>query len=83
MGIGIIGAIIVGGLAGWIASMIMKADTGLITNIGLGIVGAVVLNFILGLFDIYAADAWMPQLLVGLVGACLVIWAWRAIRGRG
>ena len=83
MGIGLIGAIIVGGLAGWIASIIMKADTGLITNIGLGIVGAVVLNFILSLFNIYAADAWMPQLLVGLVGACLVIWAWRAIRESG
>ena len=83
MGIGLIGAIIVGGLAGWIASIIMKADTGLIANIGLGIVGAVVLNFILSLFNIYAADAWMPQLLVGLVGACLVIWAWRAIRERG
>ena len=83
MGIGLIGAIIVGGLAGWIASMIMKADTGLLTNIGLGIVGAVVLNFILSLFDIYAQNAWLPQLLVGLVGACLLIWAWRAIRGRG
>ncbi len=82
MGIGLIGAIIIGGLAGWIASMIMKAETGLITNIGLGIVGAVVLNFILSLFDIYAADAWLPQLVVGLVGACLLIWAWRAIRGR-
>ena len=82
MGIGLIGAIIVGGLAGWIASIIMKADTGLIANIGLGIVGAVVLNFILRLFNIYAADAWMPQLLVGLVGACLVIWVWRAVRAR-
>ena len=82
MGIGLIGAIIVGGLAGWIASMIMKADTGLIANIGLGIVGAVVLNFLLGLLDIYAANAWLPQLFVGLVGACLLIWAWRALRGR-
>ncbi len=80
MGIGLIGAIIVGGLAGWIASMIMKTDTGVIANIGLGIVGAVVLNFILSLFNIYAADAWMPQLLVGLVGACLLIWTWRKLR---
>ncbi|RKF14040.1 GlsB/YeaQ/YmgE family stress response membrane protein [Roseovarius spongiae] len=82
MGIGLIGAIIVGGLAGWIASMIMKADTGLLANIGLGIVGAVVLNFILSLFNIYARDAWLPQLVVGLVGACLLIWLWRALRGR-
>lgn len=83
MGIGFFGAIIVGGLAGWIASMIMKANTGLFANIGLGIVGAMVLNFILRIFDIYAADAWKSQLLVGLVGACLVIWVWRAVRKRG
>ncbi len=82
MGIGIIGAIIVGGLAGWIASMIMNTNTGIIANIGLGIVGAVVLNLILSLFGIYAADAWIPQLIVGLVGACLLIWAWRAIAAR-
>jgi len=82
MGLGFIGSIIVGGLAGWIASMIMKANTGILANIGLGIIGAVVLNFILGLLDIYAADAWLTQLFVGLVGACLVIWAWRALRGR-
>jgi uncharacterized membrane protein YeaQ/YmgE (transglycosylase-associated protein family) len=82
MGLGLIGSIIVGGLAGWIASMIMKADTGIFANVGLGIVGAVVLNFILGLLNIYAADAWLTQLFVGLVGACLVIWAWRGLRGR-
>ena len=81
MGIGIIGAIIVGGLAGWIASMIMKADTGLLTNIILGILGAVILNAILALFGIYAADAWIPQLIVGLLGACLLIWGWRRVRG--
>ena len=80
MGLGIIGSIIVGGLAGWIASMIMKADTGIIANIGLGILGAVVLNFILGLLNIYAADAWIPQLVVGLVGACLLIWGYRKVR---
>ncbi len=80
MGIGFFGAIIVGGLAGWIASMIMKADTGLFTNIILGILGAVVLNLILSFFGIYAERAWLPQLFVGLVGACLLIWGWRAIR---
>ena len=80
MGIGIIGAIIVGGLAGWFASMIMKADTGLVANIVLGIVGAVLLNSILGFLGIYAASAWIPQLIVGLVGACILIWGYRAIK---
>ncbi len=80
MGIGIIGAIIVGGLAGWIASMIMKADTGLLANIALGIVGAVLLNIVLGLMGFYAADAWLPQLVVGLIGACILIWGYRAMK---
>ncbi|CTQ48927.1 GlsB/YeaQ/YmgE family stress response membrane protein [Jannaschia donghaensis] len=80
MGLGFFASIIVGGLAGWIASMIMKADTGLFLNIILGIVGAVVLNFILGLLGIYAADAWIPQLFVGIIGACILIFGVRAVR---
>ncbi len=80
MGLGIIMSIIIGGLAGWIASMVMKADTGLLTNIILGIVGAVVLNVILGWAGIYAERAWLPQLNVGVVGAALLIGAGRMIR---
>ena len=82
MGLGFFGSIIVGGLAGWIASMIMKADTGIILNIILGIVGAVVLNLILGWVGIYAERAWIPQLFVGAAGAALLIWGYRAIKSR-
>ena len=46
-GLGWFAAIIVGGLAGWIAEKIMKSDMGLIMNIVLGIVGAIVANFLL------------------------------------
>ncbi len=80
MGLGFFASIIVGGLAGWIASMIMKADTGLFLNIILGIVGAAVLNLILGWIGIYAADSWLPQLVVGIVGASGLIAAVRAVR---
>jgi uncharacterized membrane protein YeaQ/YmgE (transglycosylase-associated protein family) len=80
MGIGFLGAIIVGGLAGWIASMIMKADTGILANIGLGILGAVILNAVLALVGIYAADSWLPQLIVGAIGACALIAIWRRVK---
>lgn len=79
-GLGWFAAIIVGGLAGWIASMIMKADTGLFLNIILGIVGAVIANFLLGIFGIYAAGGWIPQLIVGIIGACILIGGVRAVR---
>lgn len=80
-GLGLIASIIVGGLAGWIGSMIMKADTGLILNIVLGILGAVVANFLLGLLGIFASGSWLPQMIVGIVGACLLIFLWRKIKG--
>jgi len=80
MGLGIIMSIIIGGLAGWIASSLMKADTGLIVNIILGIVGAVLLNLVLGWVGIYASSNWIAQLIVAIVGAAILIWIGRAVR---
>ncbi len=81
MGLGFFGSMIVGGLAGWIASNLMKAGTGIIMNIVIGIVGALVLNTILQILGIYAANAVVPQLIVGVFGACLLIWVVRRVRG--
>ncbi|SMO75983.1 GlsB/YeaQ/YmgE family stress response membrane protein [Paracoccus laeviglucosivorans] len=79
-GLGWLAAIIVGGLAGWIASNIMKADTGIFLNIILGIVGAVVANALLGLFGVnFTAGSWLAQGLAGLIGAVILIWLKRAI----
>ncbi|HEY8595695.1 MAG TPA: GlsB/YeaQ/YmgE family stress response membrane protein [Devosiaceae bacterium] len=79
-GLGWIGTIIVGGLAGWIASGLMKVRTGLILNIVLGILGAVVLNTLL--FTVFHTTwaGFFGQLLAALVGACILIALVRAIR---
>lgn len=45
-------AIVVGGIAGWIASLIMKKSNGLFMNILLGCVGSIVGSFILNLIPI-------------------------------
>ena len=81
-GYGIIMSIIIGGLAGWIAEKVMKFDTGLILNIVLGIVGAVVGNFLLGLLGI-GLGGFVGQLIVAVVGACILIALYRAIKSRG
>jgi len=39
-------------LAGWLAEMVMKSNTGILMNIIMGIVGAVVLNAILRALNI-------------------------------
>jgi uncharacterized membrane protein YeaQ/YmgE (transglycosylase-associated protein family) len=80
-GVGWIGAIIIGGIAGWIAEKMMHAEHGLLLNIVLGIVGALVLNAILMLIFGATLGGWFGQLIVGAVGAMLLIWAYRMIRG--
>jgi len=79
MGIGFFGSLIIGGLAGWIGSIYMKAKTGIFMNVILGIVGAGLLNMILGWIGIYAERAWLPQLIVGAVGAAGLIAGYRKI----
>ena len=80
-GLGWIAAIIVGALAGWIAEKIMQADHGLLTNIVLGIVGALVLNFILvSILGVGTLGGWIGQLVIGVIGACLLIGGYRAVR---
>lgn len=78
-GIGWIAAIIIGGIAGWLAEKFMKSDMGVIMNIILGIVGAIVANFILSLFGI-ALGGWLGYLIAGFVGACILIALARMIR---
>ena len=77
--IGWIAAIIIGGVAGWLAEQFMKSNMGVFMNIILGIVGAVLANFLLGIFGI-ALGGWIGYLIAGFIGACILIWVARAIR---
>ena len=79
--VGWIAAIIIGGIAGWLAEQFMKSDMGLLMNIVLGIVGAAIASAILNLVGI-SLGGWIGYLIVGFIGACLLIWIVRAIRGR-
>jgi uncharacterized membrane protein YeaQ/YmgE (transglycosylase-associated protein family) len=78
--VGWIAAIIIGGIAGWLAEQFMKSDMGLLMNIVLGIVGAAVASAILSFFGI-ALGGWLGYLIAGFIGACLLIWVVRWIRG--
>ena len=82
VGVGWILAIIIGGLAGWIAENLMPAQMGLVLNIVLGLVGAVVGTFILTLIFGATAGGLLGQLIVAVVGACLLIAIGRAVMGR-
>ena len=78
-GVGWIAAIIIGGVAGWLAEQFMKSSMGMLMNILLGIVGAIVANALLGLFGI-ALGGWLGDLSAGFIGACILIAVARMIR---
>jgi uncharacterized membrane protein YeaQ/YmgE (transglycosylase-associated protein family) len=78
--IGWIAAIIIGGIAGWLAEQFMKSQMGLVMNIVLGIVGAAVASWLLGILGINLGG-WIGYLIAGFIGACILIAIARAFSG--
>ena len=79
-GVGWIAAIIIGGIAGWLAEMITRSNMGLITNIILGIIGAALATWLFGLMGIQMQAGWVSYLISGVVGAVVLIFATRLLR---
>jgi len=79
-GVGFLGAIIVGGIAGWLAERFMNSNMGLFMNIILGIIGAAALNFVLNVLGFATGSGLIVYLIVGFIGACILIAVGRAIR---
>ena len=76
---GLIIAIIIGGIIGWLAGMIMKVESqmGIIANIIVGIVGSGLGHFLAGVIGLAAYGA-IARLAVGVGGAVLLIVILRA-----
>jgi uncharacterized membrane protein YeaQ/YmgE (transglycosylase-associated protein family) len=86
MGIGtLIGWIVVGAIAGWIAEKILGRDDSLMMNIIIGIVGAVVGGWLFGLIfgaSLTSESGWIWSILVSVIGAVILLWIVGMIRGR-
>lgn len=76
--------IIFGGLVGWIASLVMDTDRqqGAVANVVIGIVGAFVGGLLMKFLTGNSPNSWFSQLIVAIIGAILIIGAWRAITGQ-
>jgi uncharacterized membrane protein YeaQ/YmgE (transglycosylase-associated protein family) len=75
-GIGWIGYIIIGGIAGWLAGKIVKGGgSGILMNIVIGVVGAFGAGLILNVlgFDVNSGGYWFT-FFVALVGAVVLLW---------
>lgn len=81
-GLGIIGWIIVGLVAGWLANMANGGkNNNLIGSFVLGIVGAIVGGLLIGLF-VDAQVGLIMSIVVAFIGALALTWIVRAVAGR-
>ena len=85
-GVGWIGTLFIGALAGWIADKVMKTNHGLLMNVVIGIVGSYVGAFLANALGIQLGEIFQGwfwgNLIVAAVGAIVLIWALRLVRGR-
>jgi uncharacterized membrane protein YeaQ/YmgE (transglycosylase-associated protein family) len=80
-GVGFFSMLIIGILAGWIAEKVTNSDHGLFTNLIVGVAGAFVGAKLAEVLNI-AVFGFFQTLISASVGAILLLFLWRAIRGR-
>ena len=73
--------LIIGGVVGWLASMLMKtnAQMGLIANVIVGIVGSALGYWVAGLLGVAVAGG-IIQWLIAIAGAVLLILILKALK---
>ncbi len=73
---GILSWIILGALAGWVASMIMgrNGSMGAVANIAVGIIGAFIGGFVMSLVNGYGVTGFnLTSFLIALLGAVILL----------
>lgn len=72
--------VLVGLIAGWAAGKIMKGGGyGVVVDIVLGIVGAVVGGWLMGLLGIHAGG-FIGTIIIAIIGAVFLIWLSRLLK---
>jgi uncharacterized membrane protein YeaQ/YmgE (transglycosylase-associated protein family) len=79
-GVGFIGMLIIGILAGYIAEKVTSSDHALLTNLLVGIAGSFVGGTLANVLNV-EFYGWLGNLIVATIGAILLLWIWQSIRG--
>ena len=82
-GFGFIAWIIIGIVAGWLAEKIMKRNQGLLTNLVVGVIGALIGGFLANnLLGVDAGGNWIVGVVVATVGAVILLFLLGLIKKR-
>ncbi len=79
-GLGLIGTIIVGGLAGWLAGMLMDLRFGVFMNIIIGVIGAALASAVFERAGIWVEPGVWGGLVSGFIGACILLFLAKIVR---
>jgi uncharacterized membrane protein YeaQ/YmgE (transglycosylase-associated protein family) len=85
MNMSIIGWIVLGAIAGWLASIVTgrNAQMGCIANIVVGIIGGLVGGLVMSFFGGSGVNGFnIPSLIVAVIGAVILLAIWNLISGR-
>ena len=75
--------ILLGAIAGWVASLIVKSNQGILLDIVVGIVGAFVGGFIFQTFGASGVTGFnLYSILVAIVGAVVLLFIVKAVTSR-
>lgn len=72
---GLIGLIIVGAAAGFIATRLMGMNADLITTVAIGILGALIGGLLIRM--VWTVSGWLGGFVGAVLGAMLLIWLYR------
>ena len=71
---GIIAALIIGGIAGWLAGLIVRgAGFGLLGNIVIGIIGALLAGWLLPRLGVNLGVGWVRDIINATIGAVIIL----------
>lgn len=75
-----IGGILSGILAGYIASRLQKGEgSGCLVNLFLGLIGGLVGSWLFSLFGL-TAYSWLGEIVMAVIGAVIVLWVFAKLR---
>ena len=72
--------IIIGLVAGWLATQILGGRGGLLYNLAVGLVGAIVGGFLFEKLNLVVMPDFWGNLITATIGAIIFLLIWRAIR---
>jgi len=77
---GLVLLVVIGAVAGFAATRLMKVQTDLPTAMGIGVLGALIGG--LGLRLILSVGGWFVTFVLALAGSMALIWVWQQLTRR-